>query len=116
MALTIGILGGMGPEATNLLCQEIVNLTPAQKDQEHIPFIVINNPQIPDRTQALLYNGESPIPSMLKSAKTIESAGADFIILPCNTAHNFIPNIQSKINIPFINMIEETAKLVSMCR
>lgn len=102
----------MGPEATNRLAQQILALTPAAKDQDHIPIVISNNPQIPDRTQAILYGGEDPVPEMTKTANQLETVGADFLIMPCNTAHHFIGEIQSKVNIPILNMIEETARFV----
>ena len=108
----IGILGGMGPEATNKLCHDIVNQTPANKDQDHIPIIVFNNPKIPDRTESILYQGKNPLPELVATAIKLESAGAGFIIIPCNSAHYFINDIQTYVNIPILNMIEETVNFV----
>ena len=59
---TIGILGGMGPYATVELFSKILKFTPARKDQEHLRIIIDNNPKIPDRTEAILGNGKSPLP------------------------------------------------------
>ena len=105
----IGILGGMGPEATIDLFYKIIKLTPAKKDQDHLRIIIDNNPKIPDRTAAILGKGEDPLPALQQSARNLQKAGADFIIIPCNTAHYFLPRIQESVNIPIINMIEETA-------
>ena len=105
----IGILGGMGPEATIDLFYKIIKLTPAKKDQDHLRIIIDNNPKIPDRTAAILGKGEDPLPALQQSARNLQKAGADFIIIPCNTAHYFLPSIQESVNIPIINMIEETA-------
>ncbi len=113
MKKIIGILGGMGPEATSKLFQEIISITPASKDQEHLPIIIYNNPSIPDRTEAILYDGESPVPELVATAKILEKAGADFILMPCNAAHYFIDDIQKEISIPIINMLEETAKFIN---
>jgi len=107
---TIGIIGGLGPEATQLLFKKIVDKTPAEYDQEHLPLMIFNNPQIPDRTKAILYNGKSPVPELIRSARILEISGADFIVIPCNTAHCFIKEIENKVSIPFINMIEATAQ------
>ena len=93
----IGVLGGMGPEATIDLFQKIVKLTPAKKDQEHIRIIIDNNPKIPDRTKAILYNGENPLPELVKTAQNLERAGADFIIIACNTAHYYFHKIQKEL-------------------
>ncbi|MGB2783825.1 MAG: amino acid racemase [Atribacterota bacterium] len=108
----IGILGGMGPEATIDLFYKIIKFTPAEKDQDHLRIIIDNNPKIPDRTTAILGKGEDPLPALQQSACNLEKAGADFIIIPCNTAHYFLPRIQESVNIPIINMIEETAREV----
>jgi len=105
----VGILGGMGPEATIDLFYKIIKLTPAEKDQDHLRIIIDNNPKIPDRTAAILGTGEDPLPALQETAKSLEKAGADFIIIPCNTAHYFLPQIQKSVKIPLLNMIEETA-------
>jgi aspartate racemase len=105
----IGILGGMGPEATIDLFQKIVKLTRAQQDQEHLRIIIFNNPKIPDRTKAILYDGKNPLPELIKTAQELEKAGADFVIIPCNTAHYYHEQIQKTVGIPILNMIQETA-------
>lgn len=105
---TIGIIGGMGPLATVHLFEQIVLKTKAQKDQEHIHVIVDNNTNIPDRTKAILGDGDDPTIEMIISAKRLESCGADFLIMPCNTAHYFIDEILSNVSIPMINMVDET--------
>jgi len=106
----IGILGGMGPEATTDLFYKIIKLTPAEKDQDHLRVIIDNNPKIPDRTAAILGKGEDPLPALRETARNLEKAGADFIIIPCNTAHYFLSLIQESVKIPILNMIEETVK------
>ena len=106
----IGILGGMGPEATIDLFYKIIKFTPAEKDQNHLRIIIDNNPKIPDRTAAILGKGEDPLPALQETARNLERAGADFIIIPCNTAHYFLSSIQESVKIPILNMIEETAK------
>lgn len=113
MKKKLGILGGMGPLATVKLFEKIVLLTDAKKDQEHLHILVDNNTSIADRTQFIVDNSsEDPRPQLLESALRLESSGADFIIMPCNTAHHFYDYLDERINIPFLNMIEETAKLV----
>lgn len=107
---TIGIIGGMGPLATVNLYLRIVERTKAQKDQEHIHILIDSNSNIPDRTKAIIGNGEDPTIELIKSAKRLEQAGAEFLIMPCNTAHFFINEIKENVSIPFINMVEETVK------
>ncbi len=106
----IGILGGMGPLATAELFRRIVEKTPAKRDQDHPRIIIYNNPKIPDRTAYILGKGEDPRAELIESAKKLESWGADFIIMPCNTAHFFAETIQREIKVPLLSMIEETAK------
>ena len=107
-ARMIGILGGMGPEATLDLFSTIIRLTPAKKDQDHIQVLIHSNPKIPDRTEAIAQHGESPLPYLVESAKILEHGGAGIIAMPCNAAHHYLPEIRRHISIPFIDMIEET--------
>jgi len=106
---TIGILGGMGPQATIDLYGEIIAQTPANNDQEHIPTIIYSYPQIPDRTEAIIARGESPLPYLIEGAKLLQKAGANFILIPCNTSHHYLPQMQKEVDIPILNMIELTA-------
>ncbi len=109
----LGILGGMGPEATANLYQEIVKLTPAQKDQDHIPTLIFSFPQIPDRTTAIRNNDRSIIPYLVEGTTRLEKAGASFIVLPCNTVHFFHDDMQRAVKIPILHMIRETADVVA---
>lgn len=104
---TIGILGGMGPEATIYQYQLILKYTPASKDQDHIPVIIYSNPKIPDRTTSILKGEhEEIIKELARSAKLLEKTGVDFIIIPCNTAHYYIEKVRNSISIPIIDMIK----------
>jgi aspartate racemase len=106
----IGILGGMGPEATVDLYLRIIKLTPAKKDQDHIRVIIFSNPKIPDRTAAILGTGPNPLPEMIATGKMLEQSGADFLIMPCNTAHFYHSALQAALHIPVLNMIQLSAK------
>jgi aspartate racemase len=101
---TIGILGGMGPLATADLYRKIILHTKADKDQDHVHAIIDGNTNIPDRTAYIMGKGENPLPEMIKSARTLERAGVDFIIMPCNTAHHFFDQLAKSVNIPLLNM------------
>ena len=107
---TIGIIGGMGPLATADLFHKIISHTAAGSDQEHLHILIDNNTNIPDRTAALLHGGENPLPQMQKSAQWLETGGADLLIMPCNTAHNYHGQLQDSVHIPILNMIALTAK------
>jgi aspartate racemase len=106
----IGILGGMGPEATIDLFTKIVKGTRVRRDQDHLRIVIDNNPKIPDRTLAIQGHGPSPLPALIESAKVLEKAGADFIVIPCVTAHHFHPGLQKRLRIPVLHIIEETMK------
>lgn len=106
MKKTIGILGGMGPLATADLFHKIVSLTDAACDGEHIRVYIDSNSAIPDRTAAILGQGPDPLPAMRDSLRKLESCGADCIIMPCNTAHYFLPRLRGLTDIPFLNMLE----------
>lgn len=108
----LGIIGGMGPEATVNMYAEIVKLTDACNDQEHLDILIHNNNKIPDRTEAILGNGNSPVQELTRSARILEKAGADMIIVPCITSHYFLKDIQDKVSVPFIDAIRETAILI----
>ena len=109
---TIGILGGMGPEATIDLFTKLVKSTKVKKDQDHLRILIDNNPKIPDRTLAIQKKGPSPIPRLIQSAKLLERAGADFIIIPCVTVHHFYDRLQERVDIPILHIVEETWKFI----
>jgi aspartate racemase len=108
----IGILGGMGPEATADIYLRITKSTPVQRDQDHPRVIIYSNSKVPDRTQAILGTGPSPLPELIRAGKRLEEAGADFIIIPCNTAHYFIEQLQKELRVPILNMIRLSAERV----
>jgi aspartate racemase len=108
----IGILGGMGPEATADLFRRIIRATPAKRDQDHIRVIIDSNPKIPDRTAAIIGGGPSPLTEMTKTAKNLEKAGADFIIIPCNTAHYYYEELKKSVGIPILNVVELVAQTI----
>ncbi|MGE5654167.1 MAG: aspartate/glutamate racemase family protein [Bacillota bacterium] len=109
MEKIIGILGGMGPEATVDLYAKIIRATGATRDQDHLRVIIDSNPKIPDRTAAILNGGVDPIPALVETACNLERAGADLIAMPCNTAHFFHAAVQKAVAIPILHMPLETA-------
>jgi aspartate racemase len=110
MKKAIGIIGGMGPMATCDLMKKIIDNTQADRDQAHIRLYVDSNTNIPDRTAAILGKGADPRPAMTESAGKLQTMGADLLIVPCNTAHFFLPDVQKTVQIPVLNMQKETAK------
>lgn len=108
----LGIIGGMGPAATIDLYKKIVEQTPAEKDQDHIHVIIDSYPQIEDRTSYILHGGKSPAPKLIESAKRLEAAGADALIMPCNTAHYFAKDIEKAVYIPLIHIVKCSAEAI----
>ena len=113
---TIGILGGMGPEAGAYLLERIIHETAAERDQDHPPIIVYSLPQVPDRTEAILHGGPSPVPSLRRGLRTLERAGADFAVIPCISAHYFYPRIAPRSPLPLLSLIDETVAAVKKMR
>src|SRR5690554_5255424 len=109
---TIGILGGMGPAATVDLFDRIVQATPAQRDQDHIPVLIVSNPIVPDRSEAILHGGADPVPAMLNGLRKLAGMGADFAIIACNTAHHYLDKLQAQVEIPILDMIGETVQAI----
>jgi aspartate racemase len=106
---TVGVLGGMGPAATVEFFRRLVASTPASIDQQHLHILIDNNPSVPDRTRALLYGGPTPAHALVQMAQRLESAGAQVLAMPCNTAHAFLRAIREGVSIPVVDMVAETA-------
>ncbi len=102
----VGILGGMGPQATVLLMQKLIDAVPARDDADHIPLIVDQNPQVPSRIAFLIEGaGEDPGATLAAMAERLQAAGAEALAMPCNTAHHFAPQIRAAVGIPFLDMV-----------
>jgi len=107
----VGILGGMGPAATIELMRRIVDATPATVDSDHIHLIVDNNTKVPSRIAALQFGApEDPGPVLADMAAGLERQGCDFLAMPCNTAHKFLPAIRDAVDIPVLDMIAATVE------
>ncbi len=112
MKKVCGIIGGMGPMATADLFIKIINHTKAAGDAEHMRVLIDSNVNVPDRTKAILYGGASPLKELLHSASGLIGMGADFLIMPCNTAHYFYEELQAGVEVPVLNMVSETVRSV----
>lgn len=108
----VGILGGMGPAATVDLMQKILQETVAARDQDHVPMVTWNVPQIPDRQKAITGEGDSPLPAMLKGIAALNAAGAQRIVIPCNTAHYWFDALQAASCAPIIHIVDATVELL----
>jgi aspartate racemase len=102
---TAGVLGGMGPEATVDFMAKVIALTDANRDQDHVRMLVDHNPHVPNRQEAILRGGEDPGPVLADMAADLEASGADFLVIPCNTAYVFEDAILAATHIPLISII-----------
>lgn len=109
----LGIVGGMGPMATSMFFERIIERTVAHKDQDHIDMVILNHATMPDRTHAIL-TGESAafLENMERDLKLLEQIGVDHIAIPCNTSHYFMNQMREMTSVKIIDMVEETAQTI----
>ena len=111
----LGILGGLGPMSGIYFCEMLTQHTYAQKDSDHLNFLLSSRADTPDRSSFILgLSSEDPTPRMRSEAKRLEAAGAELLVIPCNTAHYFYSKVAEAVDIPILNIIEETAKLCAI--
>ena len=113
---TVGVIGGLGPYATLDFFERILRRTRAQQEQEHLRLIIDNNTSVPDRNAFMRGEGPSPAPALAASARGLQDAGADFIVMACNTTHAWEADIRGAITVPFLSMVKETADAVAELR
>lgn len=104
----VGVLGGMGPMATVDFLAKVIALTPARCDQEHVPLIVHQVPQIPDRSRAILHGSDAPLAPMLMGLQRLAHAGAEFAVIPCNTAHHWYDALTRMQSLRIVHIAEAT--------
>lgn len=102
----LGILGGMGPLAGAAFAARLVALTPAERDQDHVPALLCNDPRVPDRSSARLGRGEDPLEAMMAGLRLLESAGASLIAIPCNTAHLWYEQMAARPRVPLLHIVD----------
>jgi aspartate racemase len=108
-ARMLGVLGGMGPLAGATFMQRMTLLTPADRDQDHIPAILWSDPRVPDRSAARLAGGEDPLPWLLRGIRGLEAAGCGAIVIPCNTAHGWFEPMQAATRLPILHIVHAAA-------
>jgi aspartate racemase len=89
---------------------KIVRLRPVSRDQHQLQTIIDSSPAIPDRQEAILEDGSSPLPMLVETAKNLVAAQSDFIVIHCNPAQYWIEDTRRAVRIPVVDMIEETVK------
>jgi aspartate racemase len=102
----VGVLGGMGPAATACFLTRLALAVPARVDQDHPRVIVDSNSRIPDRSAALCDGGPDPLPELLRSLSFLEQAGAELLVMPCVTAHAFLPQLLLQTRVPFVDLVQ----------
>lgn len=102
----IGMLGGMGPEATLTAFSHLLRNVAADCDQDHLHVIINNNPKAPDRTRAIVHGETSPVPWLIDGCRRLEKAGADFIVIPCVTAHYFLAEMKNATSLPILSILD----------
>ena len=114
MHRVVGIIGGMGPEATVDLMRRVLAKTPARDDQDHIHLIVESNPKIPSRIAHLIEGtGADPTPELIRIAVNLQRAGAEALAIPCNTAHAYAHSIRRAVSIPLLDMVQLTVDQIA---
>lgn len=109
----LGILGGMGPQATEMFYQRVLDRTAAACDQDHVPALIFSDTRIPDRTAAILSGETEPVyRRLLADAQLLERSGCTVIAIPCNTAHYFVDRLQGEVGVPVLHMIREAARVL----
>jgi len=105
----LGILGGMGPAASAEFITRIISKTPANCDQDHIPFVLWNEPRIPDRSTSVQNGNDLPLPWLQEGIKGLKHAGCDRIVIPCNSAHFWYSQL-SKLGVPILHIVDSVAE------
>ena len=113
----LGVLGGLGPQSTVLFYDLLTRHTEAQRDSEHLNIVISSHATTPDRTAYILgQSRENPLDTMLEDAKKLVAYGATVLAIPCNTAHYFYHGLQQNIDIPILNIIEQTVLFLKECK
>lgn len=112
----LGVLGGMGPLASATFMTRLTVLNPVTRDQEHVPSVLWSDPQVPDRTAAVLHGGPSPLPMLLDGIEILEAVGARQIVIPCNTAHIWYDEMVKAAKVPILHIVEAVVADLRMRR
>ncbi|MER9133165.1 amino acid racemase [Mesorhizobium sp. M0768] len=112
----LGVVGGMGSFATAKFLEVLARKSRVERDQDHIPFICLSVPNIPDRSQAILIGSDAPLRQILERAYWLEKAGCGAIVIPCNTAHLWATEIKESLSVKLIDMVEITRTAIEATR
>ncbi|UVK48023.1 amino acid racemase (plasmid) [Mesorhizobium sp. AR07] len=112
----LGVVGGMGSLATAKFLEVLARKSRVERDQDHIPFICLSVPNIPDRSQAISIGSDAPLLHILERAYWLEKAGCGAIAIPCNTAHLWATEIKQALSVTLIDMVEITRQAIEDSR
>jgi aspartate racemase len=104
----LGILGGMGPAASSEFINRLIQQTPANCDQEHIPFVLWNEPRTPNRSTSIRNGDDRPLPYLLQGIQVLKAVGCTEIVIPCNTAHYWYDELV-KFKVPILHIVDSVA-------
>lgn len=113
LAPDLGIIGGMGPAATTTFLRQLDALVLAERDQDHLAYVVWGDPRVPDRSEALLGRGPTPLWHLQTAVSGLNALGVRLIAIPCNTAHHWIDELAAISDVPIVDMVAETARRTS---
>jgi len=108
MIKRLGILGGMGPAASAEFITRLIAQTPATHDQEHMPFVLWNEPRIPDRSTSMQAGDNAPLLWLLQGIQALKTVGCDHIVIPCNSAHFWYDDM-AKMGVPITHIVDSIA-------
>ena len=108
-AKVLGVLGGMGPLASAQFMLRLTLLTPAERDQEHIPTVLWSDPRVPDRTLGKLAGGADPLPWLVRGLEGLQRAGCGAVAIPCNTAHGWYDEMRAAADVPILHIVDAAA-------
>ncbi|MBC5763491.1 aspartate/glutamate racemase family protein [Ramlibacter albus] len=100
----IGVFGGMGPAATVDFMDKLVTLTPARRDQDHLPVVVASLPHVHDRSRSILGVGKDPLPQLLEGIDFLNGAGVGVIAIPCNSSHHWYAQMSERSKVPILHI------------
>ncbi|WP_084037375.1 cysteate racemase [Haloechinothrix halophila] len=106
----LGVLGGMGPLATAEFLRSLAVSAPAATDQQHPRVLLLSEPTIPDRTEAVLTGDDAPLPALERGLLTLAGWGADLLAVPCNTAHVYLDRLRGRLPVPVVDIVDATLR------
>lgn len=105
----LGVLGGMGPLASAQFMLRLTLLTPAERDQDHVPAVLWSDPRVPDRAAAWSGTGPDALPVLVRGLRGLAAAGCGAVAVPCNTAHGWIDGMRAATDLPILHIVEAAA-------